>query len=96
MVKDVNGNLWIGTEGGGLNKYDPKRQNFKRYMADGTGKSISHNNVKAVYYDEKEEVLWIGTHMGGLNKLDLKTEKFTHYRHHQSDPNSLPCAFQSC
>ena len=90
MVKDVNGNLWIGTEGGGLNKYDPKRQNFKRYMADGTGKSISHNNVKAVYYDEKEEVLWIGTHMGGLNKLDLKTEKFTHYRHHQSDPNSLP------
>ena len=52
--------------------------------------SISHNNVKAIYYDRTNEIMWIGTHLGGLNKLDLRTNRFTVYRMKAGDPTSLP------
>ena len=52
--------------------------------------SISHNNVKAIYYDRAQEIMWIGTHLGGLNKLDLRTNRFTVYRMKAGDLSTLP------
>ena len=77
MLEDKHGNLWIATEGGGLNKYDPKTKTFKWYKHIPGQNSISQNNIKALYYDTDHDCLWIGTHLGSLNKLDLKTNLFT-------------------
>ena len=60
-IEDKDGNLWIGTEGGGLNYYNRRTREFKWYRPQEGRNSISHNNVKALYYDADKEIIWIGT-----------------------------------
>ncbi len=81
--------LWLGTFGGGLNKFDKSNNTFfiyKHKEAD-TG-SISGNFVRPVYQDEKGNI-WAGTFNKGLNKFNKSSGFFTHYLHTPSDPNSL-------
>lgn len=80
MVEDNDKMLWICTEGNGLCKLDPKTgvTRWYKHVKDDPY-TISHNNLKSIYYDKRKNVLWIGTHLGGLNCFDLETERFTHY-----------------
>lgn len=95
MTEDDEHNLWICTEGGGLNMLDRKTGKFKWYRHTASPHSISHDNVKSICYDRKREVMWVGTHLGGLNKLDLRTGKFTRYicgeRGRISDKANIVC-----
>ena len=90
MTEDKDGNLWICTEGGGVNVYNREDNTYRWYRHEEGKNSISHNNVKAIYYDQDNEIMWVGTHLGGLNKLDLRTNRFTAYRMKAGDPTSLP------
>ncbi len=89
IYEDRNGVLWIGTNSGGLCKYDVKTESFLTYKNDSNNPgSISHNNIRAIYED-RENNLWIGTEGGGLNKFDRKNNSFTRYLHNPKSPNSL-------
>ncbi|MBE6286996.1 MAG: response regulator [Mediterranea massiliensis] len=79
MTEDNKKNLWICTEGDGLCKIEQSTGNVKWFKHKEEANSISHNNLKSIYYDKEANVLWIGTHMGGLNKMDVERELFTHY-----------------
>jgi signal transduction histidine kinase/ligand-binding sensor domain-containing protein len=63
--------VWIGTNGFGLNKYDPTLSVFK-YIGnfDGTPITLSDNFVYAVLTDDDTH-LFVGT-LAGLDVLDLK------------------------
>ncbi|MCW8803167.1 MAG: triple tyrosine motif-containing protein, partial [Ignavibacteriaceae bacterium] len=81
--------LWIGTLGGGLNKYNSETENFISYKADKNNQfSISSNLVMAIYEDE-EGTLWIGTDGDGLNRFDRNSGQFTSYKHSPMDSSSL-------
>jgi two-component sensor histidine kinase/ligand-binding sensor domain-containing protein len=62
-VQDQAGNLWIGTFGGGLCKYNGI--SFKNFtVADG----LADNRVLSLFLD-KQKRLWIGTYGGGISCL---------------------------
>lgn len=85
---DRAGNLWLGADGGGLNKFDFQTESFTRYQHDpDTPTSIGHDSVWAVYEDH-EGFLWAGTR-SGLNKFDPASETFTRYEADSDNPNSL-------
>ncbi|MFT5697446.1 MAG: PAS domain S-box-containing protein [Desulforhopalus sp.] len=89
LLEDHDGILWIGTVGGGLNKYDQKSGKFTRFTHDpGDPDSLSHNGVVSLLEDSKGR-LWIGTEGGGLNRLDPGNEKFHHYRNDPTDPETI-------
>jgi ligand-binding sensor domain-containing protein/AraC-like DNA-binding protein len=90
MTEDNAGNLWICTEGGGLNFYDRKNKTFKAFKTEG-GNSISHNNLKCIWYNPQNKKLYIGTHMGGLSIYNTKTQRFKVISTHsaQSLPNNV-------
>lgn len=98
MTEDDRHNLWICTEGGGLNQLDRTTGKFTWYRHSSDPHSISHDNVKSLYYDREREVLWVGTHLGGLNKLDLRTRRFTRYSYKKEgravDKANIICAIQ--
>ena len=80
--------LWIGTIGGGLNKFDRIKEQFIHYKNDSNDpNSLSDNEVESIYED-RSGVLWIGTYSGGLNKFNRAKEQFTHYKNAPNDPNS--------
>ena len=58
ILDDAQGNLWVGTEGGGLNRFrDGKFTWFSRTNG------LPSNNVVCLYRDA-EGVLWVGTSLG--------------------------------
>jgi ligand-binding sensor domain-containing protein/two-component sensor histidine kinase len=79
IYEDKQGTLWIGTFGGGLNKFDKKTGRFIAYknIRDDES-SIEDNRVLAISQDSKGNI-WVATYGGGLNRFDPKTEKFVRY-----------------
>ncbi len=83
------GVLWIGTDGGGLNKFDLEKEIFTCYRHEiSKPRSLSHNVVCSLYRDSSG-VLWVGTWGGGLNKFNKENETFAHYRYNPGAPYSL-------
>ncbi|HPR65445.1 MAG TPA: two-component regulator propeller domain-containing protein [Thermoanaerobaculia bacterium] len=85
IIDDPEGNLWIGTEGGGLNRLDPATGIFTAYKRDPSNPDSLNNNYVFSLLMDREGTLWIGTEMGGINKLDPRYIKFYHFA---NDPNN--------
>ena len=67
--QDDNGNLWIGTEDAGLNKYDTATKIFTHFQPEGNSTSISSTNIHGLFVDGNE--LLIGTFENGMDILWL-------------------------
>ena len=64
IVEDKNGNLWIASYGGGLNKYDRLTDDFTRFTFDKNNfHTIPSDHVNTIFIDSKGR-LWIGTDEG--------------------------------
>ena len=76
LAEDSEGNIWIATWGGGINKYDPKHNTFTCYRHDKNDPySISSDLVHSIEIDANGN-LWIGTDEPGLYLFDIKREVF--------------------
>ena len=95
IIEDKFGILWIGTEDGGLNKYDRKTNTFSVYKNIPNDKnSISGNSIKALKEDSDGR-LWIGT-IYALDLYDPKVDKFIHYKNDYLNPESLSDDYINC
>lgn len=87
FAEDNAGNIWIGTNGGGLIYFDRKKNTFKTYLHNASNAaSLSKNIVVCLYVDHAQK-LWIGTYFGGLDCFDGKI--FKHYKHNDLQPGSI-------
>lgn len=69
IMGDRSGIIWIGTNGGGLNKYNPNRKKFELYRHTLHPGSLSGNKIRVIYEDSQHN-LWVGTEGGGLCYLN--------------------------
>jgi signal transduction histidine kinase/ligand-binding sensor domain-containing protein/DNA-binding response OmpR family regulator len=89
IFEDTSGDLWFGTLGGGLNKFDEVNEAFTNYKSNpNDSKSLNGNWVYSIYEDNSG-ILWVGTMPGGLNKFDPLKNQFKHYKHDPNNPKSL-------
>ncbi len=89
VFADAAGRLWVGTDGGGLSRYEPATDSFVHYRHDPDDpSSISGDRVRVIYQD-RQGVLWIGTDGNGLNRFNPEDGSFYHYRHDPNVPDSL-------
>jgi ligand-binding sensor domain-containing protein/signal transduction histidine kinase len=78
IVEDNDGYLWIATRLGGLNRYDPRTEEFVHYLHDDANPgSLSDNHLNVLYLD-KNGNLWVGT-TSGLDRYERTTNTFKHY-----------------
>jgi signal transduction histidine kinase/ligand-binding sensor domain-containing protein/CheY-like chemotaxis protein len=75
--------LWIGTYGGGLDRFDPEKESFKHYTHDPfNSNSIGGNNILCIregLTDAHGTLLWIGVYGGGLTQFDPNSETFVRF-----------------
>lgn len=64
MTEDRLGNLWLGTYGGGVSRYDGR--NFTHFT---TKEGLSNNSILSIIEDRNGN-LWFGTNGGGVNRYD--------------------------
>lgn len=75
LLKDGSNNVWIGTEGGGLNRFVRSTKRFYNYkVSDRKNGSISSNDIHHLFLDSRNNI-WICT-QDGLNKYDRATDSF--------------------
>jgi signal transduction histidine kinase/ligand-binding sensor domain-containing protein/AraC-like DNA-binding protein len=86
---DNNRNIWVGTEEGGVNIYNPET-NLYTYLMQNKRKpnSLSENCIKA-FLDDKKGNVWIGTFHGGIDIYNLNTRKIVNCKHDPEDNGSL-------
>lgn len=79
LVEDIQEDaLWVGTQNGGLNRFDFKTGTFMRYQPDpDIPHTIITKRVDAIY-QSAAGTLWVGTQKG-LDRMDRKTGRFYHY-----------------
>lgn len=92
FYEDRYGDLWIGTEGGGLSRWTLNPQGeviaSQWYKSSGPGPNISHDAVTTVFEDTKGDI-WIGTEGGGANRFNRRTNEFEYYSKSNGFPSNV-------
>jgi len=89
LARDPSGDLWIATEGGGLDRWVRQDDVFRHYRADPDDPhSLPSNRLRTVIRD-RSGAIWAGTSESGLARLDPLTGHVTRFRHDPADDASL-------
>lgn len=63
IIQDSRGNLWVGTNGGGISRF-----NGKTFQTLNRKDGLADNNVRCLYQDSQENI-WVGTR-GGISRYN--------------------------
>jgi signal transduction histidine kinase/ligand-binding sensor domain-containing protein len=88
LYEDHTGALWVGMDGGGLDRFDRDTGQFVHYTLGTLPNSVNSQFVRVIYED-RAGTLWAGTDGNGLARLDRATESFVHYVNDPQDSSSL-------
>ena len=88
ICTDKDGNIWLGSLGAGVLKFDPVREKFTQYRHSQHDTSSLNADWISALMTDKDGNIWVGTG-NGLDRLDSRTGKFVHYRSDKNDPRSL-------
>lgn len=76
IVQDNNPNiLWVGTRGGGVNRYNIETGIFERISEDSLGNKADFNDILCLAKNDSN-TLWVGSSYG-LARVKLSGEKYT-------------------
>lgn len=89
IFRDSQGNLWISTFQGGLNRYlgDGKFQRFLNDPEDPMRGPGSNQILQVV--EDREGYLWLATYGAGIDRFDPVNNTFTHFKHSEANPMSI-------
>jgi ligand-binding sensor domain-containing protein len=74
---DKDDNIWIGTDGGGLYKFDSKNNIFSNWRNNGSSSSLSNDIVQDLLIDSYNSI-WAGT-LNGICRFNPATNAFKRY-----------------
>ena len=86
MHEGESGCIWIGTQNGELNKYNPRKDFFEHYNI---YSSKEGDNYISSLFEGKDGSIWIGTYNKGLFRYNPTGKLSEHWVHDNEDPNSL-------
>ena len=95
LYADQLGNIWIGTEKGGINHYNTYQKPFNALTHEVSNpNSISHNTINSIFTED--DVLWVGTAGGGVNRISNNGLKTIHFQQSDENSQSINSDFVTC
>ncbi len=88
IIQSQDGLIWVGTDPGGLNVYDPRTGKFSVYLHEENDPNSLANNSIWCLLEAQDGSIWAGTR-GGLSRLDRSTGQLTNYVNDPENPRSL-------
>lgn len=82
LKEDSKGRVWIGTNGGGVNMFDPGTKTFFKYVsvpASAGERKLPVNGYIRTIEEDRNGNIWIGTYGSGIAVLNPSTQKFSVY-----------------
>ena len=87
LHKDMQGNIWVGTYYGGVNVFNPDKNNHSFYCAEPLREDCFP--VVGKMTEDSAGNVWICTEGGGLNCYHGDTGVFSRYMYHKGDQGTL-------
>lgn len=88
LLIDSKGTLWVGTYGGGLNRYNHRTETFQRFKYDPNNPQTPTNDFVYAIAEDQQGLIWFATEKG-LSRLDPTTGAVTRFLHDSTNINSL-------
>ncbi len=90
IVMDNSGYLWLGTFGGGLDRFDKNSRSFVHLFKDPADpSSLPENDILSLAVD-RSGILWVGSNIGeGVTLVRENRAKISHLKNIPGNPNSL-------
>ncbi len=79
FCEDEHKNIWIGTDGSGLNHWDVAKNSFTTYQCQPGAGHLSSNFVVSLLKDYTNQI-WVASFNGGIDAFDKASQSFKHYR----------------
>ncbi|WP_026209534.1 two-component regulator propeller domain-containing protein [Cytophaga aurantiaca] len=89
VLKDLRGNIWVGTDGAGIYVYNSSGDLQKHFYYNPTQPSSLSNDAILCMYLDSQNRIWIGSFRGGLSLYQPSTQTFKHYQYHEGDSTGL-------
>ncbi len=85
---DRGGTVWLGTTGGGVNRYSSGYRGFAHYRHSASNAQTIGDNDVWTFYEDRSGNIWVGTSGGGLDRIEKRGGFVRHYR--AGDGGGLP------
>lgn len=95
VYEDLDGDIWIATQDGGLNLFQRTTATFKRYQPKSSSTTAIRSNRVAFSYQDRTRMFWVGTE-NGLHRFDKKKQEFTVFLSNPNDSLALPSNYIRC
>jgi len=79
LFADPEGNVWIGTENGGLDRFDYETNTFLHCRTDPNNPSSLNNDSVYSLFEDRTGILWVGTFAGGVNLTRRNQDAILHF-----------------
>jgi ligand-binding sensor domain-containing protein/signal transduction histidine kinase len=89
LLTDRQGTLWVGTNGGGLARYNVATDNFTVFRHRRNDRRSLAEDAIRVIVGGVDGTLWVGTYQNGVDYFDPETGSCTHFRHKDTDSSTL-------
>ncbi len=90
VLEDRAGNLWIGTDGGGISRRDAGTGRWTTYVHDGHDPRSLRSNAILALAEDRNGTIWVGGWDAGLARYDPRTNGFVNYVNRPGDPHAIP------
>ena len=96
LMEDSKGNIWVGTEEGGVNIFNRTTQTFVKLLHQPNNVNSLVDNIAEAFMEDKEGNIWIGSYDSGITIYNPSTKKFTRLNSENSElsSNVVSCFYQ--
>ncbi|MGL1886950.1 MAG: LuxR C-terminal-related transcriptional regulator [Reichenbachiella sp.] len=85
----INNQLWLATDGAGLDIFDLETELFTNYQNSRIDKTSLSSNILWSICKDRQNNVWIGSYQGGVNKFDSQNNFFQLEENNPCDINSV-------